>query len=136
MKTYREFHWETPITDIGRRLREIVRTEKSSFKKLTGYGSTSNSSKSRQAAIKSLTKMKSEGLINGFLPGKVKSKLLKQNDYFYEEKQIFTLIIVTKKFIFNIVWCHLFIWSIDTKISRSFFYISTLLFIYKKESYR
>lgn len=89
MKTYKEFHGETPITDIGKRLREIVKNEKSSFKILTGYGSTSYGSKSKQAAIKSLVKMKSEGLIKGFLPGEVKSKLLKQNDYFYEDKQKF-----------------------------------------------
>ena len=30
--------------------------------------------------------MKSEGLIKGFLPGEVKTKLLKQSDYFYEDK--------------------------------------------------
>lgn len=86
MKTYREFHGETLITDIGKRLREIVKQEKTSFKILTGYGSTSTYSKSKQAAIKSLRKMKSEGLIKGFLPGEVKTKLLKQDDYFYEDK--------------------------------------------------
>lgn len=86
MKTYTEFHGEIPITDIGKRLREIVKQEKTSFKILTGYGSTSNTSKSKQAAIKSLRKMKSEGLIKGFLPGEVKTKLLKQSDYFYEDK--------------------------------------------------
>ena len=86
MKTFREFHGETPITWIGKRLREIVRAEKKSFKILTGYGSTSNSSKSKQAAIKSLSKMKSEGLIKGFLPGEVKTILLTEKDYFYEDK--------------------------------------------------
>ena len=86
MKTYKEFHGELLITDIGKRLREIVKQEKTSFQILTGYGSTSNSSKSKQAAIKSLRKMRSEGLIKGFLPGEIKSKFLKQGDYFYEDK--------------------------------------------------
>ena len=86
MKTYKEFHGDLSIKDIGKRLREIVRIETKSFKILTGYGSTSNGSKSKQAAIKSLTKMKSEGLIKGFFPGEVKNKLLKQNDLFYEDK--------------------------------------------------
>lgn len=86
MKIYREFHGEIPITYIGKRLREIVKTEKRSFKILTGYGSTSNISKSKHAAIKSLTNMKKEGLIKGFLPGEVKTKLLSSKDYFYEDK--------------------------------------------------
>lgn len=86
MKKYDEFHGEIPITVIGKRLREIVKLEKTSFKILTGYGSISNGSKSKQAAIKSLTKMKKEGLIKGFFPGEVKTKLLKENDYFYEDK--------------------------------------------------
>ena len=87
MKTYREFHGEIPITDIGKRLREIVGFEKQSFKILTGYGSTSNYSKSKEAAIKSLKKIKKEELIKGFLPGEIKTKLLTSNDYFYEDKQ-------------------------------------------------
>lgn len=86
LTTYTEFHGEISISDIGKRLREIVKTTKTSFKILTGYGSTSSISKSKQAAIKSLTKMKSEGLIKGFLPGEVKTKLLKQDDYFYDDK--------------------------------------------------
>lgn len=86
MKIYREFHGETPINDIGKRLREIAKSEKKSFKILTGYGSTSMISKSKCASIKSLSKMKSEGLIKGFFPGEIKNKLLKQNDLFYEDK--------------------------------------------------
>lgn len=86
MKTYKEFHGDIPSTNVGKRLREIVKIEKSSFKILTGYGSTTNSAKSKQAAIKSLNKMKKEGLIKGFLPGEVKFKLLKENDSFYEDK--------------------------------------------------
>ena len=78
MTTYKEFHGEVPITDIGKRLREIVKAEKTSFKILTGYGSTSNSSKSKNAAIKSLSKLKNEELIKGFLPGEVKNKLFEK----------------------------------------------------------
>ena len=65
---------------------EIVRTTHTSFKILTGYGSTGVTSKSKQAAIKSLTNMKKEGLIKGFFPGEVKTKLLSSKDYFYEDK--------------------------------------------------
>ena len=86
MKIYREFHGETPINDIGKRLREIAKSEKKSFKILTGYGSTSMISKSKCASIKSLSKMKREGLIKGFLPGDVKTKLLTEKDYFYDDK--------------------------------------------------
>ena len=62
-----------PISDIGKRLREIVRTTHTSFKILTGYGSPC---KSKQAAITSLSKMKKEGIIKAFLPGEVLTKLL------------------------------------------------------------
>ena len=86
MKTYKEFHGETPIVDIGKRLREITRAENNVFKILTGYGSASVCSKSKCAAIKSLLKMKKEGMIKGFLPGEVKYKILYPNDYYYDEK--------------------------------------------------
>ena len=86
MTTYTEFHGEIPISDIGKRLREIVRTTHTSFKILTGYGSTGTSSKSKQAAIKSLTKMKKDGIIKAFLPGEVLTKLLTDKDYYYADK--------------------------------------------------
>ena len=86
MKTYREFHGEILITDIGKRLREIARQEKSSFKILTGYGSTTSISKSKQAALKSLNKMKKEGLIKGYLPSEIKYKILTTNDNYYDDK--------------------------------------------------
>ena len=86
MKTYREFHGETPITEIGKRLREIVRDEKKNFKILTGYGSTTIYSKSKQSAITSLIKMKKEGLIKAFFPGDVKYKILYQSDNYYDDK--------------------------------------------------
>ena len=86
MTTYTEFHGEIPISDIGKRLREIVRTTHTSFKILTGYGSTGVSSKSKQAAITSLSKMKKEGIIKAFLPGEVLTKLLTDKDYYYADK--------------------------------------------------
>ena len=86
MKTYKEFHGDTPIRDIGKRLREIAKKEKTNFKILTGYGSTSICSKSKCAAIKSLLKMKKEGIIKGFLPGEIKYKLLYQKDNYYYDK--------------------------------------------------
>ena len=43
-------------------------------------------SKSKDAAIKSLTKIKKEGLIKGFIPGEALTKLLKENDTYYEDK--------------------------------------------------
>lgn len=89
MKTYREFHGEIPISDIGKRLREIAKRDNTSFKILTGYGSTSQVSKSKQAAIKSLNKMKKEGLIKGYLPGEIKYKILTQKDCYYEDKITF-----------------------------------------------
>ena len=93
MKTYKEFHGEIPINDIGRRLREIARIENKSFKILTGYGSSSGKSLSKDAAIKSLKKMKKDNLIKGFLPGEIKNIILKENDYFYLDKVKFINII-------------------------------------------
>ena len=93
MKTYTEFHGKIPIKDIGKRLRDIVRTTKTSFKILTGYGSTGTASKSKFAAITSLNKMKKEGLIKAFLPGEVLTKLLTSNDPYYEDKQRYQSII-------------------------------------------
>ena len=89
MKTYKEFHGEIPISDIGKRLREIARIEKTSFKILTGYGSTTQVSKSKQAAIKSLNKMRKEGLIKGYFPGEIKFKILTPNDCYYDDKIAF-----------------------------------------------
>lgn len=87
MKTYTEFHGDTPISDIGKRLREIVKLEKKSFKILTGYGSTSGVSQSKQAAIKSLTKMKKDGIIKGFLLGELKHKLIDNASLYNDDKQ-------------------------------------------------
>ena len=86
MKTYNEFHGNVEINNIGKRLREIVRMEKKHFKILTGYGSTGVDSKSKASAIKSLSKMKKEGLIKGFLPGEVRYKTLLEKDMFYYDK--------------------------------------------------
>ena len=86
MKTYREFHGELKASNIGKRLREIVKQEKSSFKLLTGYGSTTGISKSKAAAIKSLMKMKKEGLIEDYFPGEIKTKLLDATSQFRNAK--------------------------------------------------
>lgn len=86
MKIYNDFYGETPIKQIGKKLREIVKKEKKSFKVLTGYGSTSGISQSKNAVIKSLSKMKREGIINGFFPGEVKHMLLTTTSPYYESK--------------------------------------------------
>ena len=62
MKTYDIFHGYTLISEIGKELRKIIINEKSSFKILTGYGSKTGFSKSKQAALRSLAKIKKEGL--------------------------------------------------------------------------
>lgn len=86
MKTYDEFHGEVDISNIGKRLREIAKNERNNFKILTGYGSTCGKSKSKESAIKALTKMKKEGIIKGFLPGDINSKLIDETSPYYEAK--------------------------------------------------
>lgn len=86
MKVYTQFYGETLITDIGKELRNIIKTEKNCFKILTGYGSTVGVSKSKNAALKSLAKMKEEGLIKGYFPGEVKDNLLTSASPYYESK--------------------------------------------------
>lgn len=86
---YEQFHGDIQITEIGRELRKLVKVEKSSFKILTGYGSSTGSSKSKYAALKSLSKMKSEGLIKGYIPGEVKYQLLNSTSLYYEEKMTY-----------------------------------------------
>ena len=87
MKVYKDFHGETLITDIGKRLREIVKEEKNDFKIMTGYGSTCGRSKSKSASLKSLAKMKKEGLIKDYIPGDALSSILTTNSPYYETKQ-------------------------------------------------
>ena len=86
MKTYKQFHGEILISDIGKELRTIAKREKSDFKIMTGYGSLSGTSQSKIAAIKSLSKMKKEGLIKDFFPGEVKSQVLLPTSQYYEVK--------------------------------------------------
>ena len=85
MRKYENFHGNIEISKIGFELRKIAKLGKD-FKILTGYGSTCGLSKSRIAAIKSLSKMKNEGIIKGFLPGEVKFNILKENSPYYEDK--------------------------------------------------
>lgn len=76
MKTYKQFHGETEIKEIGKELRKIVKMEKTAFKILTGYGAETGKSLSKMAALKSLAKMQKEGLIRGYIPGEVTSQLI------------------------------------------------------------
>lgn len=86
MKIYKQFHGDITVSEIGRELRRIIKNEKTAFKILTGYGASTGNSKSKNAALKSLNKMKKEGLVNGFVPGEVKNQLLDSNSPFYETK--------------------------------------------------
>ena len=86
MKTYKEFHGDILINDIGKRLREIIKKENKSFKILTGYGSSIGMSQSKKAALKSLMKMKKEGLIKGYFPGEVKFQLLAPDSIYFNDK--------------------------------------------------
>ncbi len=86
MKTYNQFHGQTPISEIGKELRKILINEKKAFKILTGYGSSTGTSQSKGAALKSLKNMRKAGLISGYLPGEVKNQLLLETSPFYETK--------------------------------------------------
>ena len=92
MKLYTEFHGNIEIKNIGKRLREIIKIEKS-FKIMTGYVSTNGVSLSKTAAIKSLNKMKKEGVIKGFFPGDVKNLLINETSNYYSDKQNFSQIV-------------------------------------------
>lgn len=86
MKTYKQFHGDIQITEIGKELRRIATIEKSNFKILTGYGSTTGASQSKHAALRSLSKMKKQGIIKGYLPGEVKHLLLPDSSPYYHTK--------------------------------------------------
>jgi hypothetical protein len=83
MRTYDQFHGQILISDIGKTLREISKKEKTHFKVMTGYGSTTGQSQSKIAVLKSLRLMKKEGLIKGFLPGEVKNHVLFPSSPYY-----------------------------------------------------
>jgi hypothetical protein len=86
MKTY-DFHGSIEINNIGKEIRKICKVEKVSFKLLTGYGSSSGVSKSKNAAMKSLSKLRREGIIKDYFSGDVLSKLQTQVDsYEYQVK--------------------------------------------------
>ncbi|MGL4949921.1 MAG: hypothetical protein ACRC5M_06035 [Anaeroplasmataceae bacterium] len=86
MKTYKQFHGNIEQSNIGKELRNINKLEKSHFKVLTGYGSTSGTSASKSSVLKSLSIMKKEGLIKGFLPGEVKHQILKETSLLFNTK--------------------------------------------------
>ena len=89
MRTYKQFHGDVFISEIGKELRKIVKIEKKAFKILTGYGSGGGKSKSKQAALKSLRNMKKQELIKGYCPGEVKHQLLDQKSPFLETKNLY-----------------------------------------------
>lgn len=87
MKTY-DFHGTMEILEIGKEIRSICKIEKNSFKLLTGYGSSSGISKSKNAANKSLSKLRKEKLIKDFFAGDVLTKpQTNQDSYEYYIKQ-------------------------------------------------
>ena len=99
MKIYDEFHGETQINAIGKRLREIVKIEKRSFKVVTGHGSSTGVSRSKSAALRSLGKMKKEGLVKGFFPGD--SVNISKKDQYYQDRQTFSGLVNGDKDYFN-----------------------------------
>jgi len=86
MRTY-DFHGSIELTEIGKEIRRICAEESISFKLLTGYGSSSGVSKSKVAAMKSLSKLKREGVVKDYFSGDVLSKLQTYvNSYEYQVK--------------------------------------------------
>lgn len=86
MKTY-DFHGSIELTNIGKEIRRICESELVSFKILTGYGSTNGVSKSKVVAMKSLAKLKREGIVKDYFSGDVLSKLqTNANSYEYQIK--------------------------------------------------
>ncbi|MDR1793885.1 MAG: hypothetical protein LBR25_00605 [Erysipelotrichaceae bacterium] len=86
INTYRQFHGQLLISDIGKELRRIAKIERGTFKILTGYGASTGVSQSKQAALKSLANMKREGLIAGYLPGDIRNQALSISSPFYDTK--------------------------------------------------
>jgi len=86
MNIYDEFHGKIPVSQIGKRLREITKVEKGAYKIITGYGSTSARASSKFAALSSLRKMEQEGLIAGYLPGEVRNEAIKSNSAYFDFK--------------------------------------------------
>ncbi|HHU81247.1 MAG TPA: hypothetical protein GXZ35_07995 [Acholeplasmataceae bacterium] len=86
MRTY-DFHGSIEISEIDREIRHICHIESTAFKLLTGYGSSSGISRSKNAAMKSLAKIKREGLIKDYFSGDVLSELHSNtNSYEYQMK--------------------------------------------------
>lgn len=79
MKTY-DFHGTIEISEIGKEIRRICTIEKTSFKLLTGYGASSGVSKSKNAANKSLSKLKKEKVVKDYFSGNVLASLQTNQD--------------------------------------------------------
>ena len=84
MREY-DFHGTIELSDIGKELREIAKRNED-FKILTGYGSNTGMSKSKEKALNSLRKMKKEGLIKDFIPGDKINSILGVGEYFTSVK--------------------------------------------------
>lgn len=89
MKTY-DLHGTVDISEIGKEIRKICKLEKTSFKLLTGYGSTSGLSKSKNAAFKSLAKLRKENIVKDYFSGNVLSTLQTNHEsYEYYVKNVY-----------------------------------------------
>lgn len=86
MRVYREFHGNIHLSRIDFELRRVVRENKKPFKILTGYGSKTGSSSSKDYVIRGLNKLKNEKLIKGFIPGDVTKTILYPEDDHYLDK--------------------------------------------------
>ena len=73
------------MSEIGKELRKIAKLG-NDFKILTGYGSSSGISLSKEKAMNSLKKMRKEGLIKDFIPGDKVNSILGVGEYFTSVK--------------------------------------------------
>lgn len=69
LPVYDQFHGNVPIHLIDSLLRDYARKHTNPFKILTGYGASTGSCRSRNAALRSLQQMQEAGLIDGYIPG-------------------------------------------------------------------
>ena len=84
--TLYDFHGNIPPDEVGKELRSIVRKTGTDFKVLTGYGSHNGICRSKEKALKSLRRMRREGLIKGFLPAEFFTEIVYSSDEFYDAK--------------------------------------------------
>ena len=82
MRTYSQFHGEIPVHYIGKELR-VIAAKKQAFKIITGYGSNTGQSLSKNAALKSLRRMRREGVIKDYIPGEMVTELIINSADYY-----------------------------------------------------